>query len=197
MPSVAVQTDILASYLPPGKAFMAKKLPESNLYKFLKACALSYIVMDDNIQGLFLELDPTTTEDLISEWEQEFGIPDACLDVETTLEERRANVLAKITMDGVTTVEDFERLADVYDMPIVVTPGFDETALPFVLGQSVLGGSVSLFTMFVDFPKEFSINKLPFTLGLDKLGTFNSNVVECLFNRVKPVNVQALYRYIL
>ncbi len=197
MLNVAEQTKILTGYLPEGKAYLAKSIPDSNLYKFLRACAFSYLSLNGDIEAMFDELDPTTTEDLISEWEREFGIPDDCLDVAATLEERRNNIIAKIKMDGVTTVEDFEALADVFDIPVQVSPGYDFSALPFILGESVLGGSDIYFTMFVDFPESFDVNRLPFTLGVDKLGSFSSNIVQCLFDKLKPADVQAIYRFIL
>jgi len=202
MLNVDEQARIIAGYLPEGKSFLAKNIIESNLYKFLRACSFSFLVLNDNIIAMFDELDPTTTEDLISEWETEFGIPDDCIDIADTLQERRDNVIAKITMDGVTTIADFVRVAAIYNIVVQITPGlevaeFEATVLPFILGKSLLDGGNSLFTMFVDLPAELDLFRLPFLLAQDKLGSPSVTIVECLFNKLKPANVEAIFRFIL
>lgn len=106
--SVDEQTRTLLMGLPNGKAFERKFDTTSNLYKYWNAISRTFVLFEENLNTLANELLPQTTEQLITNWEKEYGIPDGVFLADGTIEERRRDILAKIGANGLKTKEDFE-----------------------------------------------------------------------------------------
>jgi len=195
------RTKILSSYIPDGSAFVAKNITTTNLYKFLDAIALNFVLFSDDIIEVYEEMDPATTEDLINRWEQEYGIPDGCLDIAPDIETRRQNILIKIGMSGVQTVSDFEELALKFGVIVNVFPasGYPPITFPLAFPWLFMTEIRARFTIIVELPTAlgtnifpFSINKFPFPFSV-----INGNIIECVFRRLVPANVDVIFRYIL
>lgn len=54
----------------------------------------------DRAEELLAEMDPRTTTELIADWERVCGLPDPCTTAPTTLADRRAAVVARLTSRG-------------------------------------------------------------------------------------------------
>ena len=196
------KTKITVSYLPDGEALIAKNIPSTNLYKLLDSFTLSFVLYCKNIDVLKkIEMNPGTTETLISRWEKEYGLPDKCLKKTDDLEQRRTNLLIKIGMNGVQTVQDFEDLAAKfgYDVNVIPAAGSEKVTFPLQFPWSFMTEKGSKFTLIVDMPSElgrntfpFDVTKFPFPFGTD-----NGNIIECVFKRLVPSNVNVIFRYIL
>jgi len=89
--------DAISACLPSGDAWVAKDIPEKNLYKLLFGLAKEYVLVARDIDSLFSELNPETTLQLIENWEKELGIPDEIFPVASTVSERRDNIRIKPT----------------------------------------------------------------------------------------------------
>lgn len=197
------KTKILASYISDGKAIEAKNVPSKNTYKFLDAIAKNFVLFEDDIKNVIKEMDPSTTEDLISRWEQEYGLPDVCMPIATTLEQRRTNILTKIGMNGIQTIPEYIELFEKFGFPIEIYPysylyvyPFDVEGYPIILSDWMY----NRFTIVVRLPREFneevydfSINGYPIIL-LDEL---NQTFIECLIKRLVPSNVNVVFEYVL
>ena len=195
------RTKILSSYLPDGDAFVAKNMPSKNLYKFIDAIAMNFVLMANDLDAVFEEMDPATTEDLISRWEREYGIPDECLSLSPDLDERRQNILIKIGMNDVLTVQDFVDLALKFGVVVEVFPAADDPDITFPLAFPWLfmDATVAKFTLIVKLPTAlganifpFSITKFPFPFS-----STNGNIIECVFRRLVAANVDIIFRYVL
>lgn len=202
MKFVGHTTKTIASDMPDGKAFESKNIPEKNLYKFLDAIAQSFILFNDDLNAVFEEMNPATTEDLIARWEKEYGIPDACISLAPTLEERRTNILTKIGMNGVQTVQDFIDLAAKFGITVEIIPGIDFYAFPFTIPKFPFpfqSEKTARFTLIVNLPQALGENVFPFTPTKFPFpfGSTNANILECLFTRIVPANVQVIFRYVL
>jgi len=191
----------VAGYLPDGKALQAKLVPSKNSYKFLDAIALNFVLFADDAEALLLEMNPETTEDLISRWEKEYGIPDQCLGIAPDLETRRKNILIKIGMNGVVSIQDFIDLAAKFGYigNIRIRAGFDACKFPLEFPWIFASPKIAKFLLVVDLPKElglcvfpFEVTKFPFPFCSE-----NDNIIECVFNRLVPANVKVIFRYIL
>lgn len=191
---------VLSSYLPDGKAFESKNIPSKNLYKFLDAILKSFVLFCNDLEEVLKEMNPATAESLISRWEQEYGIPDQCLKKSFDLATRRNNVLIKIGMDGVQTVQDFEDLAAQFGFIVEIVPiaGIDEAVFPLGFPWVFITDQEARFTIYVNLPTELGVNVFPFE---DKFpfpfSSTNTNIVECVFRRLVPANVQVIFQYIL
>src|SRR5579885_1873701 len=60
---------------------------------------------------LEVESDPRLTLEMLSDWERAFGLPDDCMGPVTTIEERRARLLYRMTLLGGQSREFFISLA--------------------------------------------------------------------------------------
>jgi len=197
------KTKILASYLPDGKSLEAKNIPSKNIYKFLDAIAKNFVLFETDIQNVIKEMNPATTEDLISMWEKEYGLPNACMPIATTLEQRRTNILIKIGMNGIQTIPQYLALFQKFGFPIEIYPYGYLYVYPFdILGYPIILSDqrYNKFTIEVRLPKafneevyDFSTNGYPIIL----LNELNQTFIECLLKRLVPANVNIVFRYVL
>lgn len=88
---------------------------------------------------LEIESDPRTTIELLPDWEKAWGLPDPCFPSATSIAERRAMLLLKMTMLGGQSRAWFEWVANWLGYTITIT----EYA-PFMAGVSQVGDTRSL-----------------------------------------------------
>ncbi len=185
-------TQALANFLPNGELYIAKNISESNIRKWLRG--LSGVMV--NAESLLVlwdrEMDVRYTTQLLEEWERTVGIPDDCFTTDGTIEQRRTNVLVKLSALGVQTEADFINLAALYGVAIEIWHGIDHNG--FVLDFPVIffpNARAARFTMIVryyldesagfsfDFPIEFGTALLAF--------------LQCLFAKLAPANVDIIW----
>lgn len=193
------QQQSLASFLPNGRVFLAKALPTTNLYKLLYGLAVEIARVEGVINDIASEHDIRTTTLLIEEWERALGIPDDCFPGTGDLATRRNHVLIKLASLGVQTEQDFIDLATIFGFTITIEKMAEFT----------------IFPMYSMFPIEFSPDpmtsrftwRIRFTSGTPRcifpfvslfpvcFGDNASNIVECLFDKLRPANTIIEYRY--
>ena len=66
------------------------------------------------------ESDPRVTLELLPEWESAFGLPDACVSIEPTIEERRTALVTKLTTLGGQSRDTFLELAQALGYAITI-----------------------------------------------------------------------------
>jgi uncharacterized protein YmfQ (DUF2313 family) len=98
----------LAYNLPNGKAFEKKFNTTSNIYNLLKAIGVSIKTLYSNLNNLFKELNIETTNELITNFEDEFAIPDEQFSGSGTIAQRRSDVQSKMFAQGIQTTSDYE-----------------------------------------------------------------------------------------
>ena len=101
----------VGNYLPSGDSFKAARLEHTNLRKLILGFSQEFFRMETQVAALIGEWFPDTTETLISNWESAVGIPDSCFPIGQDLQERRDNVILKLSSLGLQTAEDFEIFA--------------------------------------------------------------------------------------
>lgn len=120
----------LQALLPAGPAWPRE--PEAVLTKMLLAQADGLARVHNRTADLIEEADPRTAYELLSDWERVAGLPDPCsAGIATTLQERRAALVTRLTATGGQSVAYFTGLAN--------TLGYDVTIAefrPFECGQS-------------------------------------------------------------
>jgi len=186
------QTDALADYMPNGRLFEAKKINNSNYRQLLRGIGGELFTSEGYLISLNDEYLPDQTVLFIEEWEKALGIPDDCLSIAESNDERRKNILIKLAALGVQTVEDFENLSDIFGVDVIVKAGFDvETEFPGIFFDSI---SDSRFTIVVDFIVE-AASRFPLTFPF-VFGDGEIAILECLFSKLKPGNCNVLFRQI-
>lgn len=191
------QADSLADYLPNGPLFVAKKCLDTNLRNLLEGLAESLRKAEEDINLTTSEYNIPVTTLFIEEWEKFVGIPDQCFVIADTIEQRRRNVLTKLTALGVQTAQNFIDLAAIFGVVVTITPGAEELEEEFTFEFPILISlepKAAKFTMIVDFevlPGDLFSYIFPLLFGEDLI-----SILECLFNRLKPANVSVEFRQI-
>ena len=189
------QAYMLASHLPLGRVWTAAFDDNTNLGKLVKGLSVEFYMLAVLIAEIInKELDINQTESLLLDWEESVGIPDTCFSTNTSLANRRLQVLQKFSnFGGVQKAEDFVRVAAVFGFNITVTPGGVSGLFPLVFPLQFYASSKeathTIIVKFVDFPvgESFPLEfPLPFSKGAQ-------GFLQCIFNKLAPANVQVLF----
>ncbi len=188
------QSETLAQYIRDDRLHQSKNKDGSNLKKVLLGLASEFVRFRDKTNLIYDQYDPRTTTNLITEWETQVGIPDQCFGNTGTLEERRTNILLKLAGVNVSTEEQFENIALILGFNIDVSNGIDIAVFPLTLPFVLLNGTEAPFTIVITLP----VSEQPAGLPLELPFTLTSqvpDVLECLFNKIKPAQCNIIFRY--
>lgn len=72
-------------------------------------------------ENLLVDAFPATTVELLPEWQASLGLPDACAGTDPTIEQQRAQVVARLTDSGGASVDYFVRFAANLGYEITIT----------------------------------------------------------------------------
>lgn len=190
------QADLLARYLPSGKAWNAKYIDGSNLRNLLIAFGKEFKNIADQNEWLRRELNIFTTRDLLPLWEAHYGIPDdnKVFVVENkTIEERRLNLYIKELMDGADSAEDWENIAKQFGFKCKVYPAINVSVFPLTF--PIIFTDNPRYTIIVDIydvdpPSEFTL-VFPIIFGENK-----ANLLKKVFEIIKPQDCTIMYNYV-
>jgi uncharacterized protein YmfQ (DUF2313 family) len=188
------QTNILAGYLRDDPLFESKNKEGEPLRKILQGLATQWLDFRNSLNKVVSEYDLTKTTDLISEWEAFVGIPDGCIKNTGTLEQRRLNILLKLAGINATTKKQFENIAKVLGYDITVETGIDISSLPLSLPFILIDPAEAPFTIVVSLDSSLKPSGFPLTLPF-LLGSDVPDVLNCLFNKLKPAHCKLYFRY--
>lgn len=191
---LAKQARMLAAAMSTGATWAAKNTPGTNVYKFLLGISAELVRLEATAEAIANDFDITQTVVLLERWEESVGIPDLCFDRTGTVEQRRQNVIVKLThMRHIITREQFIELAAALGFTVTIRSGTEGSALfpllfpaPFAAAQgrfvmvvSVSGVSAEFFPLL--FPAQFSASA--------------AQVLQCVMGVISPINVQPVFEY--
>lgn len=175
----------VSEHMPGGRAWAAKNREGSNVYAVVSSCAAQFNVVQQQIEELARQFDVSLSSDLLPDWEKSVGIPDDCLGLANTLEERRQNVIDRLRRAPVVTKADFEALGQaLIGQQVTVTPGkeIETFPIPFPI---VLSNTPSRFKLYVTIGELTGfVYDFPFAFG-----NLRSDILECVFRKVAPASV--------
>jgi uncharacterized protein YmfQ (DUF2313 family) len=127
------------------------------------------------------ELYPATTNVLLPFWEQDYGLPDCCTPLGSTLQQRRNTLQAKIAQVG--------GQRDAYYRAIAAALGWTIT---------ITRGAVGSFTWTINAsalspPSVFRVGENRAGDLLETLG--NNTQLECVMNQIKPAHSILIFNY--
>lgn len=188
------QADILAQYLRDDNLHEAKNRDGSTLRKILIGLASEWLNFRSKINEVSNEYNPKITTKLIEEWEQFVGIPDNCIPVASTIEQRRLNVLLKLSGINATTEKQFKNVASILGYNIEVSNGVSTSTFPLTLPFLLISEASAPFTIVITLPSSIKPNGFPLTFPFT-LTSQQPAILDCLFNKLKPANTQLFFRY--
>jgi uncharacterized protein YmfQ (DUF2313 family) len=188
------QANILAQYLRDDILHQAKNKDESVLRKILIGLASGWLDFRDKINEVANEYNPKNTTALIEDWEEFVGIPDSCIQVASTIEQRRLNILLKIAGINATTEKQFKNIASILGYSIEVSNGVSTSTFPLTLPFLLISEASAPFTIVITLPISAQTSGFPLTLPF-ALSESEPVILNCLFNKLKPANTQLFFRY--
>jgi len=177
----------LANLIVDGKLTLAKNIDDSTFRKLLRGLSIEHRRMAEQLNLVSNDYYIPETTQLIEKWESAVGIPDECISVANTLDERRDNILLKLRASGTTTVEDFEEIALLLGFIVTITP-LEDVALPpydvpFIPTRAPASSFIVLVTgaNIAPFYPPYDVPFLP--------SGGAQSILECIFNLLKPANM--------
>jgi uncharacterized protein YmfQ (DUF2313 family) len=173
---------LLQSLLPKGKLW--NRDPNSVLAQILAGLAVEYSRIDGRSEDLLDESFVTKTTELITEHEEDFGLPDEGFSLASTTEKRREDLLFEKQKVGQQDKGYFESIAQ--------TLGYDITIVeysPFIVGATTVNNPVgdleNLFYWLVGIDVD----------SVTESAEVNISRLIAKINKIKPAHTIALYDF--
>ncbi len=185
---------LLQGLLPEGEAW--NKESDSNLTTLLDAMAEELARLDTRADDLIKESDPSTTMEMMTDWERVCGLPDECAGELNTLQERRKSILGILSGTGGQSKNYFITLAKAFGFEVTI-----EECLPFRVGYSSVGDPLSSLpdwkhTWIMNIPES---NITHFSAGQSSVGEpiryWGFDNIECAISRRKPAHTHVIFAY--
>lgn len=186
--------DLLKALLPVGAAF--PRDDDTKMHDLLHGMADELARLDGRGVDLLREILPSTTVELLTDWERVAGLPDRCNgELEETLQGRRATLLSKLSSGGGQSPQYFIDVAAALGFEITITE-----FRPFRAGWSSAGDPLTngdwVFYWRVNAPEETIVS---FRAGLSRAGeplrSWGNELLECKINTLKPAHTIVLFAY--
>jgi len=184
----------LQALLPQGPAW--PRDPEAVLTQLLAALAEEYARVDQRGEDLVNEADQRTTSELLADWERVAGLPDVCVTIEQTVEQRRAALVSKLTSLGGQSRQYFIDLADAMGYPGVTITEYRPMNCNDDCNDA-LWSELDRFTWLLTLPAiggTFIMNCN--STCDDALASWGDEAIECRINHFKPAHTTAYFAYI-
>lgn len=204
----------LSELLPTGKAWEAVRCS-----KLLDAMATEFSRVEEKINiFLKLELDPRLSTELLPDWEVTLGIPDECTPEDRTIEERREQVVQKLTSQGGLSAAYYEFIGTQlgFNLDVTNAPDFQVgrsrvgerllnnqrlNSTKIRTGSGRVGEQLRLygwrFYFIVNVPAaEFERFRVSTNRVGDPLVEFGNQLVECTIKKLKPAHVGVVFLFV-
>lgn len=185
---------LLKNLLPSGLAFVRE--PGTNLEQLLLGLAVEFSRVEGRADQLAIEVNPLGSIELLPDWERATGLPDRCsAELETTLQGRRAAVLAKLASVGGQSIPYLIEVAAALGFTITITE-----FRPFEVGRSTVGEALTngpwVYAWQVNAP---TTTITSFRTGLSTVGeplrTWGNGILECKLRSLAPAHTIPIFTY--
>jgi uncharacterized protein YmfQ (DUF2313 family) len=161
------------------------------------------------VRAMLAEADPRSIYETLRMWEIDCGLPDPCLEnPPTTIEGRRAAVIAKRQRGATTRPADFIRLAAIlgYEIEIVeFRPMRTWSSCTDALNPDQVIAAPGAEPRSIGWPHTWLVRVLNFDLSIrwmrcdggctEFLREWARGEIECVFERIKPAQTLIIFSY--
>ncbi len=201
---------LLVQLLPPGRLWQPRAQPTFD--KLLESTAQELCRVDGRVKDMKREIDPTVTSELLPDWERFLALPDECTPDNLTPDERRQQLVQKLTNVGGLSASFFEFIGAQLGFDIDV-----ENCVNFIAGRARAGdplcnyfdrhfvaGSVAGTQLAVSGWRYFFLVTMPadatqhFVAGStagEPLVLFSNPLIECTIRKLKPAHAGVSFRF--
>jgi uncharacterized protein YmfQ (DUF2313 family) len=185
----------LKALLPPGPAWDAERVPE--IHQLLEAGSLELAREDLRLSDLLGESDPNHVRELVPDWERVMGLPDPCLGVNPTFEDRQLAVRRRLTEVGGQTPAFFVQLAISVGYPHATvteyrTPRFGNARF----GKSRFGTWSAQYMWTLNTGPRLRLGRrFAVSHWGERFGVNSSSAFECVIGRAVPAHAHEFLNY--
>lgn len=184
----------LQALLPRGLAWA--KSPFGTLTALLQAWSDEFARVDVRCDDLINEADPRSTTELLSDWERVAGLPDVCVTIVQTIEQRRAALVSKLTMVGGQSRAYFIAMAGSMGYPNATIDEFSMMTCIDDCNDSVYDPAAQ-FAWRLNLPASTG-GIFEMTCNSDcvsSLRSWGDEAIECRVNHYKPAHTSVIFAY--
>ena len=183
----------LQNLMPRGLAWPTN--PGSVMAQVMGCLAPSFARHTARNNYLLVDAFPATSDELLPEWEETLGLPDPCAGVLPTLQQRQAQVVARLTNSGGQSIPYFINYASSLGYGVSVTE-----FSPFRIGQRRMGAQLGL----QDWAFTWRINSAASTVTYfrtgrsgagEPLSAWGNAVLQCELANIKPAHTYLNFGY--
>lgn len=207
---IAQYKQLLINLLPKGRLWQPKGQPKFSA--LLNATAQELARIDDRVAQMRIEVDPKKTNEILDLWENAFGIPDECTPDGQTIDERRTQLVQKMTNVGGLSKTFYEFIGLQLGFVIVV----DKTK-NFLAGRAragdplhnyfnrhfVAGSECGMqlseigwrYYFMAELPVTAAEHFVAGSFAGDPLRTFSNPLIECTIKKLKPANSAVFFTF--
>ncbi|EGJ49059.1 YmfQ family protein [Desulfocurvibacter africanus] len=187
--------DSLQALTPPGLALPADA--DSTWGRLLEALAQEPARVDARALRLLVEADPRQVMELLQDWERTLDLPDECNPSGTTLQERRAAVVSRLTVEGGQSLPYFNGLAQLLGYSVSI-----EEFRPFITGLNCCGDVLNgghevrhVWRVTVHGPRVTYFRTGESATGERLLSIAAAEDLACILRRLAPAHTEAVIAY--
>jgi uncharacterized protein YmfQ (DUF2313 family) len=193
---VYTASDYLAAFqalLPRGRVW--PRDADATLTSVASGLTQIYARTNARANDVIAESFPTTTFQMLPEWEATLGLPDPCAGTSPTVQQRRAQVLARFSGSGGQSVEYMIAFAKSLGYFITITQYAPARAGMLRAGQPVRGS---------DWAHAWSVNAPNFTVtnfragssfAGEPLASWGNDVLRCELESIAPAHTTLLFNF--
>ncbi|TFW71409.1 hypothetical protein C3Y98_04705 [Methylotenera oryzisoli] len=183
----------LQALLPQGPAWPREEGALNT--KLLDAWSAELARVDARIEALINEADPRVTSELLADWEALAGLPDPCVTVDQTVDQRRLALVSKLTNLGGQSRQYFINLA--------TSMGYADATIdeykPMNCNDNcndALYSDNDRFYWTMNLPSDGGIFIANCQSPCDSpLQSWGDEAIECRINKYKPAHTTVIFAY--
>ncbi|MFH5924542.1 YmfQ family protein [Roseomonas xinghualingensis] len=191
--SVAAYVAVLLSLLPRGRIW--PRDPGSTLATVARGLAPTAQRLDERGAALLVDAFPKSAVELLPEWERTVGLPDPCSGLAPTLQQRQAQVVARLIAVGGQSIPYFVSVAAALGYEIEIEEFAPARAGAFSAGDPLYGEAWA-HAWRVHAP---GATVTYFVAGGSSAGeplaAWGNEVLECVLSRIKPAHTNLIFAY--
>ncbi|WP_168793608.1 YmfQ family protein [Paraburkholderia aromaticivorans] len=181
----------LQTHLPRGRVW--PRDPDAQQTAILSGFTPVFAQLNARANNLLVDAFPSTTYELLPEWEATLGLPDPCAGEAPTTQQRVAQVVARLTATGGQSIAYYTAVAAALGYAITITQ-----FVPSRFGKNfgtLFGGTAWAFAWQVNAPT-FTISTLQFGGAFGTpFASWGNNVLQCELQRFAPAHTTVLFSY--
>lgn len=186
-------TRIILALMPRGRIW--PKEPDATQAATAQGLAGAYVQQTARANNLLIDAFPASSTELLPEWEKTLGLPDPCMGENPTLQQRRAQVVARLTSSGGQNAAFYIAYAAALGFTVTVT-----NYAPFRAGQSTAGQQLGTSDWFFTWSINAPLNTVTYfaagqSAAGEPLATWGNEVLECELTPLAPAHTILQFHY--